>query len=369
MEKENVMRRPTYTKSSLVKRMFRPGERSLPRTELLQRLKEALCANEGQTAESILDDVLQLPDAPVQIGRSEAIVELSYKPHQLHDLAYRYVRDSHTPKPLESIMRELRRRTPFAWNVIARVLTLEKDPRFVQFEQDDRWYLAEWKVANDAFYEFAKRERIHLVNLRNLYYTLEREVGLSGKEYVFLPEKDDRFRVEGDHLHVLWNEDLPEEPSAPDVDGPLAKEQLQQVDGEGSMTNEDWKREEQMDLAEFVEVETREPKPEAIPQEPEGWQEPAATSETTDEKQVQMTLEEDCNMNTLAKSAVHQDVKQLLDQAVALLENRNREMAQEVVSHFQEGNLEAIQTLMVEKQNNEQTVDELRQVLTQLGGQ
>lgn len=129
------MKRPTYTLSSIVKKVFRSGERSLPREEICARLNETgLISLLDMDAEALLAKVLQMEQSPVRIGRTEAIVEVTYQPHQLFDLAYRFLRDTQSPKTLEQIVAELRRQTQFGWNQIMRMLQLERDLRFVQYQ-------------------------------------------------------------------------------------------------------------------------------------------------------------------------------------------------------------------------------------------
>ncbi|MFP3381590.1 hypothetical protein SB767_35320, partial [Bacillus sp. SIMBA_069] len=60
---------------------------------------------------ALLEKVLQMDQSPVRVASSEAIVELTYQPHQLYDLAYRFLRDTGAPKKLEQIVAELRRQT------------------------------------------------------------------------------------------------------------------------------------------------------------------------------------------------------------------------------------------------------------------
>jgi hypothetical protein len=72
-------------------------------------------------------------------------------------------------------------------------------------------------------------------------------------------------------------------------------------------------------------------------------------------------------MNTTLTKPVLQEVDQLLKQAVALLESRNHEMGQEVVSNFQQSNMQAIEELMQEKWKNEQLVQGIQQVVAAIG--
>ncbi len=309
------MKRPTHTPESLIKKVFRPGERSLPRNEIIERLEQELreigLAGQG---EQILSQVLAMPHAPVAVGRTEAIVELTYQPNQLFDLAYRYLRAVHAPKTAEQIQRELRTKTQFSWNQIARMLVLERDLRFVRYEGDNRWFLAEWKLANDHVYAFARSKGINQVSIRAISFLLEQDLGLSGKEYVFLPDLDDRFRLSGEILYIV-----PEDGGMSEPDG--ADNQAQK------------------EVAAAL----------ALPE--------------TDEPRM---TEEESLMNMTQTVSTAQEVAELLRQALSRLEGRNQQMAQEVVAHFQQSNMQAIEVLMNEKNKNEQAALGIQQVLAQL---
>jgi len=297
------MIRPTCTPTSIIKKVFRPGERSLPTNEIIQRLTECLpAARYDGDSEQMLAEVLQLPHSPIKVGRSDAIIELTYQPHHIFDLAYRYVRDTHAPKTIDQIIRELRRQTNLSWNQASRMLVLEQDPRFVQYQQDNRWYLAEWKVANDLLYAHAIEKGMAYMSIRALTHFIENELGLSPKEYILLPELDDRFDVDGDLITFLKEEEA------------------------------------------FSEI-------------------AAATAE---ELHSQTDIEEDTNMNTVQTLSVYHEVDQLLRQSLSKLEARGQEMSVEVVGHFQQSNMQAIENLMKEKQLNEQAALGIQQVLALL---
>jgi hypothetical protein len=319
------MKRPTYTLSSIIKKVFRPGERSLPRHEVCIRLDESgLAAAHNLESEALLAKVLRMEQSPVRVGRSEAIVELTYQPHQLFDLAYRFLRDTSTPQTVEKIVAELRRRTQFSWNQLMRMLQLEHDPRFVQYEGDHRWFLAEWNVANDRVFAFCRDHGITRITTRSLSHFIEQEVGLSVQEYVFLPDLDDRFRLDGETLCVVA------EPS------------------------------EHAEKAETTEIETHAPA--ACCQEAAAAFAPAE-SDAHQKQHEQLRFEEEAFMNTVQTHPTLQEVEQLLRQALERLQSRNHEMSQEVINYFQESNMQAIELLMKEKHKNEQIADGIRQVL------
>lgn len=329
------MKRPTYTPASYIKKVFRLGERSLPKDEIIDRLNQWF-AKTGQTttSERVLNETLSLPESPVRVGSSEAIIELTYQPHQLFDLAYRYVRETHSPKSMEQILREVRRQTTFSWNQAARLLVLEKDPRFVQYAGDSRWYLAEWEVMNDQVYAWMLQTKTDRMAVRNVPMMAEQELGLAYKEHIFLPEQDDRFGVSGENLYV-------KQPALQETKLEQTEEAISDVEQEVTLIQE-----------EFASL-----------------QEVAAAAETVNETDTEpTTIKEETHMNMTQQqvnASVKQEVSQHLRQALAILEARNQQMAQEVIVHFQESNIQAIEVLMQEKHKNEQTVVGLGQVLAQ----
>ncbi len=322
------MRRPTYTPASYIKKAFRPGERSLPRSEIIDRLEQDVSAIDPIAGcEAILEEVLQMSPSPIQAGRTEAIVELTYKPHQVFDLAYRYLRESHTAKTIEQIIPEIRKKTQLSWNQVVRLLELERDMRFIQYIEDKRWYLAEWKVVNDQVYAYAQNHDIALLSLRGLTHFLETIMGLPSKEYAFLPHLDDRFAIDGDTVRVQVGRD-----------------------GEPVV--------EASSIAAIEEGAVAAPAPVFVAEE-------VAASVMTHTNEVQINIEEESemNMNGTQGQPVLREVDELLKQAVQRLEARNKQMGQEVVDNFQQSNLQAIEELMQEKMRNEEIVMGIEQVL------
>lgn len=324
------MKRPTYTLPSIVKKVFRSGERSLPRTEVCSRIEaHELNAYLNLDSESLLDKVLGLEQSPVRVGSSEAIVELTYQPHQLFDLAYRFLRDTLTPKKLEQIVAELRRQTQFGWNQIQRLLQLEKDPRFVQYQGDPRWFLAEWTLGNDQVYAFCVSNGITQVTSRSLVHFLEQEVGIA-QDAAFLPVLDDRFRIDGERLYIIVRSEEPIEDEA------AALEIAVTAPSETIATTGK----------------------EAAPSEPEH-----PVQHVEEQHESILTKEEKTMNTTVADQQVLQEVQELLQLAISRLEARQQEMAQEVVTHFQQSNMQAIEVLMKEKHKHEQIVLGIKQVL------
>lgn len=318
------MKRPTYTIASYIKKVFRPGERSLPRTDIIARLEEQLSLMpNGKSAEATLSEAMQLTDSPIKVGRTEAILELSYQPHQLFDQAYRFVRKSHSPKNLDQMMRELRQHTHFSWNQITKLLTLDKDPRFIQYDGDDRWYLAEWKLANDSIYEFLVSKAIDRLSIRLLFHMVENELKLSTKESIFAPELDGRFTVNGENIYVNGQDDMA-----------IAIQEVETAEAQVATTD------------------TLVEKPALEQTEPQG-------------KNLELVQEEKIMITTQTKNVLT-EVEQLLSKAASLLDQRNEEMSQEVISHFQESNMDAIEILMKEKHKNEQVVTDIKTIVTTL---
>lgn len=68
-------------------------------------------------------------------------------------------------------------------------------------------------------------------------------------------------------------------------------------------------------------------------------------------------------MSTITNQQVLEEVQKLMQEAINRLETRNQEMSQEVVAHFQQSNMQAIEVLMKEKHKHEQIVLGIQQVL------
>lgn len=324
------MIRPTYTLPSIVKKVFRSGERSLPRTEICSRMEaNELNAFLKLDTPALLDKVLKMDQSPVRVGSSEAIVEITYQPHQLHDLAHRFLRDAQMPKAMEQIVAELRRLTQFGWSQIQRLLQLEKDPRFVQYQGDSRWFLAEWTLANDQVYTFCMDNGITQISSRSLVHFLEQEVRIAA-DAAFLPMLDDRFRIEGETLYIIARSDEPKEESAQQqIAVTVASETITQTEEESE--------EIVSEMEEAVQLLEEQPEP--------------------------LHTKEEITMNAVQNKNVLEEVKQLLEMAISQLETRSQEMSQEVVAHFQQSNMQAIEVLMKEKHKHEQIVLGIRQVL------
>ncbi|MFD2369287.1 hypothetical protein ACFSO0_04740 [Brevibacillus sp. GCM10020057] len=326
------MKRPTYTLSSIVKKVFRSGERSLPRTEVCSRIEaHELNAYLNLDSESLLDKVLGLEQSPVRVGSSEAIVELTYQPHQLFDLAYRFLRDTLSPKKSEQIVAELRRQTQFGWNQIQRLLQLEKDPRFVQYQGDPRWFLAEWTLGNDQVYAFCVSNGITQVTSRSLVHFLEQEVGIA-QDAAFLPVLDDRFRIDGERLYIIVRSEEPVEDEA-------AVQEIAVTAPSETIATTGTEVEEPAEPVHNVQL-------------GEGHHESSTN-----------TKEEKTMNTTVSDRQVLQEVQELLQQAISRLEARQQERTQEVVGHFQQSNMQAIELLMKEKHKHEQIALGIKQVL------
>ncbi|WP_289140358.1 hypothetical protein [uncultured Brevibacillus sp.] len=340
------MKRPTYTLPSIVKKVFRSGERSLPRTEIRSRMEaNELNAFLDLDSTALLEKVLQMDQSPVRVASSEAIVELTYQPHQLYDLAYRFLRDTGAPKKLEQIVAELRRQTQFGWNQILRMLQLEKDTRFVQYQGDIRWFLAEWTLGNDQVYEFCRKNGITQVTSRSLIHFLEQEVGIAG-DAAFLPVLDDRFRIDGEILYIIVrSDDDIEEQIEEQMDEPVAEEVAVAAEAIVSETIANTESVSEAAVSESAQ--------------------PVLHEEQTEQKEQIKPLmtKEEMMMSNATNQQVLEEVQQLLQEAISRLETRQQDMSQEVVAHFQQSNMQAIEVLMKEKHKHEQIVLGIQQVL------
>lgn len=337
------MKRPTYTLPSIVKKVFRSGERSLPRTEICSRMEaNELNAFLDLDSTALLEKVLQMDQSPVRVASSEAIVELTYQPHQLYDLAYRFLRDTGAPKKLEQIVAELRRQTQFGWNQILRMLQLEKDTRFVQYQGDIRWFLAEWTLGNDQVYEFCRKNAITQVTSRSLIHFLEQEVGIAG-DAAFLPVLDDRYRIDGEILYIIArSEDDIEEQFEEQMDEPAAAEVAVTAEAVASETIVNTESVSEAAVSESAQQ---------------------VLHEEQKEKMKPLITKEEMTMSNAINQQVLEEVQQLLQEAISRLETRQQDMSQEVVAHFQQSNMQAIEVLMKEKHKHEQIVLGIQQVL------
>jgi|GEM_PF-601830 len=387
------MKRPTYTLTSLIKTVFRSGERSLPRKELCERLQERLAHTQiGQSdGEAVLAEVLRAPHSPVRTGHTAAIIELTYQPHQLYDLAYRFLRDTHVPRTTEQIVPELRRQTQFSWNQVNRLLQLERDPRFVQYQGDRRWFLAEWEVANDLVYAYAREHGLEKIAIRSLPFFLESEIGLSARGYVFLPELDARFEMAGESMLIRPVPEMDRAQQNGPSDAPQEDTEAVQAEEAHPVAQADANH----DAAEAVPADSVKAAPdvaesaiaeaegsaeagesveaeEAVPaneanmtaraSEPETQAEVAATAVLTADHH-QLSFEEEPFVNTIPSQPVLQEVYQMLQQSLARLQARQQQMAQEVVAFFQQNDMSAIEALMKEKHKNEQLALAIQQAL------
>ncbi|MGG4497005.1 hypothetical protein [Brevibacillus reuszeri] len=337
------MKRPTYTLPSIVKKVFRSGERSLPRTEICSRMEaNELNAFLDLDSTALLEKVLQMDQSPVRVASSEAIVELTYQPHQLYDLAYRFLRDTGAPKKLEQIVAELRRQTQFGWNQILRMLQLEKDTRFVQYQGDIRWFIAEWTLGNDQVYEFCRANGITQVTSRSLIHFLEQEVGIAG-DAAFLPNLDDRFRIDGEILYiVVRSEDESEEQIEERIEELAVSEVAAAAVSEAPETIA-----KTDSVSEVVVTESAQP----------------VLQEEQKEQEKPLITKEEITMSNATNQQVLEEVQKLLQEAIERLETRQQDMSQEVVDHFQQSNMQAIEVLMKEKHKHEQIVLGIQQVL------
>ncbi|WCN36964.1 hypothetical protein [Aneurinibacillus uraniidurans] len=315
-----------YTPSSIVKKVFRQGERSLSRQELESRLENTYGTQLEQMGKSpavIIDEVLEL-GTPFHTGASHAVIEMevAFRDHIAEELV-RYFLENKGPLTAEQCLKKLRRTNVVSYSFQMDKLPLKRDARFVQFEGSDLWYLARWEIANDALYAFLSEHQVKHVPLTQLYMQMEHELHLSRREHTFVLEGDERMRVVDDLVLVSYDEDTVE--AEPSVEVP----QVQEVAAE------------------------------AIAEEPQ-------LQEDTQEQnqEVQSGIEEVAVAMAEVKTvSVLEDVVVNVQDSTEKLELRIKEMEEEVLNHFKVNNMSAISQLVAEKEHCEQIVVALENVM------
>lgn len=295
------MRRPCYTKSSLVKLAFRSGELSLSMAELEQRLEQLkeefpqFVSNPLKELPShqIIQDVLAKEGGPIMFGTSQAIVQLKQSQNSLADRIVLLFQQRKHPLTTEQIRQHLWKR-----HLIGHMkapLPLEEDIRFLQVEGDERWFLRSWFICNDQVYQLLRAEGMKGGRLQEIVRMMEQRWQMPRERYLFLPEIDSRFKV--------WEEQF-------------------LIDDE--------------DIVEEVQIQDK---------------------------------GENYHMENLEnQQPVFTTVVQQLEHSIQLLKERNQVMQEEVLQSFTANNMEEIQRLMAEKQQNEQALHDLEQVLQQWKG-
>ncbi|BAU29224.1 hypothetical protein DFP93_1179 [Aneurinibacillus soli] len=319
-----------YTPGSMVKKVFRQGERSLSRQELESRLENTYgtqLEQMGKSPVTIIDEVLEL-GTPFHTGASHAVIEMdvAFRDHIAEELV-RYFLENKGPLTAEQCVKKLRRMNVVSYSFQMDKLPLQSDARFVQFEGSDLWYLARWKIANDALYAFLSEHQVKHVPLTQLYMQMEHELNLSRREYTFVLEGDERMRVVDDLVLVAYAKDTAEAEPEPSAEVPQVQE---------------------------VAVETVEEEPQL----------PKDTQEQNQNQEVQSGIEEVAVAMVEVKTAsVLEDVVVNVQDSTEKLELRIKEMEEEVLNHFKVNNMSAISQLVAEKEHCEQIVVALENVM------
>lgn len=310
-----------YTPSSMLKKVFRTGERSLSRQELENRLQNTYGTSlqrMNQSPAQVIDEALAEEISSFHVGASHAVIEMEAPFRDLiAEELVRYFLESKGPLTAEQCLKKLRRQNIISYSYAENKLPLYKDSRFVQFTGSDLWYLARWEVANDRVYHFLANKQIKQLPLTQLLLMMEHELNLSRRDYVFVPEGDSRLRV---------------------IEG------LVLVDDEAKNSG---------DKEEKVPLQTEEVQATALDQEST-----AITENIQREEEVAVTMAND--MKTVS---VFEDVLVNAQDSTEKLEQRIKEMEEEVLEHFKGNNMSAISTLVAEKEKCEAIVVALEKVV------
>jgi hypothetical protein len=299
-----------YTPASMLKKVFREGERSLSKQELQNRLQntygtglEAI----NMTAEDVIDRAVEDEASPFHLGSSHAVIEMERIPRDhIAEEMVRYFLENKAPLTEEQCLKKLRRVNLISYSFPASKLPLYKDPRFVQLDGSDLWYLARWSPANDELYDFIVERQLKQFPLAQLYMIMEHELGLSRREFVFVPEGDKRFRVIEGLVIISYTED-----------------EVQTIGTRSVLAEE---------------------KP--------------ILSINSNEEEVAVTM-----ANDVKTASVFEDTLRNAQDSVEKLENRIKEMEEEVLNQFKVNNLPAISQLVGEKEKCESIVKALQHVM------
>lgn len=200
------MKELVLTASSMLKKVFRQGERSLSREELSNRLQYAFENEyaEGQNPEYVIEEALTDVLSPFQEGASHAVIEMnSPTSDPLADEIQRYLLENKGPITAEQALKRLRRRGLVSYSFTVDKLPLYKNPRFICFKGSDLWYLSSWKPANDQIFEYLVERNVKQLPLHQLFLMMDTEMQLPRKEYVFVLEGDSRFKVIDENFVIV----------------------------------------------------------------------------------------------------------------------------------------------------------------------
>jgi hypothetical protein len=307
-----------YTPSSMLKKVFRTGERSLSRQELESRLQNTYGTSLQYTVQSpdqVIEQALNEENSPFHVGASHAVVEMEtpFRDHIAEELV-RYFLENKGPLTAEQCLKKLRRQNVVSYSYAEDKLPLYKDSRFVQFTGSDLWYLARWELANDQIYRFLADKQLKQLPLAQLLLMIEHELHLSRRDYVFAPEGDPRFRVIEGLVIVDYADNEAEVAASSNVEE-IQAEQVQQEQTE-------------------------------------------TTANTQKEEEVAVTM-----ANDVKTASVFEDVLVNAQDSIEKLELRIKEMEEEVLEHFKVNNMSAISSLVAEKEKCEAIVAAIEKVI------
>lgn len=308
------MAKHIYTPISLVKKVFKLGERSLSRDEISQRLSSAADL-EGEWPEQTIQSALDQPSTPFREGNSRAIIEYVQETQALSQNVWRIFQEAGGPLTEEQILRKLRSFNLISWSFNFERLGLQGDHRFSQLS-DLRWVLSEWEIANDEIFAFVQSKETKEILNKDIPYVMQMRMGMTKKKCIFLPELDDRFEIAGDRITLRV-----------DIQ-PVSEESANESVVLDSLLDDHH--------TSYMEV-------------------AAAMNQETLEL-VQETGE---------KTVVDQVVEDLMG-ALIKLEKRSTEMKEEVLSHFTANNLDAIKSLLAEKEKNEKVLGKIKDIVDEL---
>ncbi|GEN33093.1 MULTISPECIES: hypothetical protein [Aneurinibacillus] len=305
-----------YTPSSMLKKVFRTGERSLSRQELESRLQNTYATSlrrVHQSPSEVIDGALAEKVSPFHVGSSHAVVEMEvpFRDHIAEELV-RYFLENKGPLTAEQCLKKLRRHNVVSYSYTEDKLPLYKDPRFVRFAGSELWYLARWEIANDRLYRFLSDKQIKQLPLAQLLLMMEHELNISRRDYVFVPEGDPRFRV----IEGLVIVDYKEEDGVTETQA------------------------EEIHATELIQERVEE------------------TVNIQREEEVAASM-----ANDVKTASVFEDVLVNAQDSMEKLEQRIKEMEEEVLEHFKDNNMSAISTLVAEKEKCEAIAAALEKVV------
>ncbi|RKD27121.1 hypothetical protein BEP19_00705 [Ammoniphilus oxalaticus] len=305
-----------FTPISLMKKVFRLGERSLAREEISHRL-EILNSGNSLDFEQIIQAALDEANSPFQEGSSKAIIEFQQKPSPVAEAVSQILNKMDTGAPMteEQLLRRLRSKNKISWSLAFERIGLLADHRFSQLV-DGRWLLTNWEFVNDEVYHYLTEHETTQVPRREIAQLLDVKMGYRKKKCLFLPEYDQRFQIDQTSLAVLSKAPV----------GNASEETRREEDGGETLQTQANAKEDKS----FMEV-------------------AAAMSQVVEAK----------------KTIVDEVVDDLMG-ALIKLEQRSNEMKDEVVGHFSSNNLEAIKGLMSEKEKNETVLSKLKEIVDEL---